>query len=90
MADTNSPNPVVNSTEAPAATGSASGAPTGTAGGENWTAATVIHSLDELRTKAPKIYNAMMQGAAMTIIIQSKHDQDKLKEKWDEMLREFQ
>lgn len=87
MADTNSPNPVA---EATPATAGAHGSTEQTASGEqNWDANTVIHSLDELRTKAPKIYRAMMEGAAMTIIIQNRHDQQRLKEQWDEMLREF-
>lgn len=43
-------------------------------------AATSISSMADLKEKAPDVYNAMMQGIAMTICNEMKHHQDKLKE----------
>lgn len=34
---------------------------------QQYTAATKINSIEDLKTKAPKLYNAMLQGIAMTI-----------------------
>lgn len=51
---------------------------------------TSISSLDDLRNKAPKVYNAMMQGIAMSIVIENQHQQDKFKERWNEMLHDLE
>lgn len=41
---------------------------------------TTIKSLDDLKKQAPKVYNSMMQGIAMTICNEMKEHQDQLKE----------
>lgn len=67
------------------ATAATTAAKTGTdshassAAATGFTTSTKIDSLSALRTKAPKVYNAMMQGIAMNICNDMKHHQDRLK-----------
>lgn len=49
------------------------------AGGAQSDSKTTISSLDDLKHKAPKIYNAMIEGIAMNICNQMQHAQDRLK-----------
>lgn len=61
------------------------GAATGTSstagqGSDNWSLKTTVNSVDQLKQKAPEIYNAMLQGIAMNMIGQMKRKQDRLKE----------
>lgn len=53
----------------------ASHTPSGTT---NYTAATPISSVGDLQQKAPDLYNAMMQGIALSIIAESQHHQDRI------------
>lgn len=46
----------------------------------NITAATTVASMQELKQVAPKVYDAMMMGIAMTIINQSRRAAKRLKE----------
>lgn len=48
---------------------------------------TNFSSLADLRRKAPKLYNMMMQGIAWNIITEMQHHQARLKSMWDEMTR---
>ena len=43
-----------------------------------YTAATVVKSMAEVREKAPKVYNAMLQGIAQSICSRMKRSQDRL------------
>lgn len=56
----------------------------GAAAKGNFTAATKIASVNDLREKAPKVWNAMCQGIAQNICIESQHYTDRLKK----MMRE--
>lgn len=44
------------------------------------TTSTSFNTLDDLRKKAPAVYNMMMQGIAWGMCSQMKHQQDHLKE----------
>lgn len=67
------------STGAATSTTSTTGtAPTG--GGESWGTNTTISSLAELKKKAPKVYEAMMQGIAMNMVNKMRRDQEHLKQ----------
>lgn len=72
-------------------TGAAAAATTGTgASSAQMASASSFNTMEDLRKKDPKLYNAMMQGAAMTIINESKHNADRFKERWQEMLRDLE
>ena len=43
------------------------------------TSASTISSMDDLKKKAPKLYNTMLQGIAMSICQDMEHHQDRLK-----------
>lgn len=45
---------------------------------------TKISSVEDLRKKAPKVYNAICQGIAEQICYQMKHAQDRIKQKMRE------
>lgn len=45
----------------------------------HYTAATTVHSMNDLRKKAPKLYKAMILGIAMNICQEMQHHQDRLK-----------
>lgn len=49
------------------------------AGGEV-SASTTVKNMEDLKQKAPEVYNAMLQGIAMSMINQSKRAADRLKE----------
>lgn len=51
----------------------------GGGGGGGYTAATTISSLEDLKTKAPKLFKAMMQGIAMQIISQMRKGNENIK-----------
>ncbi|CRX37798.1 hypothetical protein [Estrella lausannensis] len=71
----------VNESSAPASTGATAGATNPTAqGSSNWNMQTTVHSVDQLRQKAPDVYNAMLQGIASSMVGQMKRRQDRLKE----------
>lgn len=48
---------------------------------EEPTSDTKFNSLDELKKKAPKVYNKMLEGMAMTICNEMQHRQDEIKKK---------
>lgn len=62
-------------TTSTAATGSSSSS---SSSSSSVNSATTIRNMDELRTKAPKVYKAMQQGIAMQIISDSQHSNDRL------------
>lgn len=66
-------------TGAVAATTASTGTGSSTSSPASYSSSTHVNSLSELRTKAPKVYNAMMQGIAMDICNDMKHHQDRLK-----------
>lgn len=71
----------VNESSASASTGAATGTSDAAAqGSQNWNMKTTVNSVEQLRQKAPEIYNAMLQGIAMNMIGQMKRRQDRLKE----------
>lgn len=43
------------------------------------TSATTVSSLADLKKKAPKVYNAMLQGIGMNICSEMQHHQERLK-----------
>lgn len=49
-------------------------------GGSQVTSKTTISSLNDLKKKAPQLYQQMMIGIAMTICSQMQHAQDRVKE----------
>lgn len=54
---------------------------------EEITGATRINSMADLKRKAPKLYNSMMQGIAMNICNEMQRHQSRLKSLWKEMER---
>ena len=83
--DSNASNPVTEtstSTQAPEVASSST--PTGTAA--NFNASTPVSNMEDLRTKAPTVYKAMMEGIATNIVNEMKDHQTRLKE----MMREAQ
>lgn len=48
------------------------------------TGATTFESLNDLQKKAPKVFNAMMQGIAINIIGEMQDHQTRLKKLWRE------
>jgi hypothetical protein len=64
----------------PETTSGVTGGKSGPTGSPDVDSNTVITSLDDLRQKAPKVYNAMMQGIAMQICNQMEHAQQRLKQ----------
>lgn len=60
-------------------TTTAATAPTGAATGQ-FSAATPVANMGELKDKAPEVYKAMLEGIATNICNEMKHHQDKLKE----------
>lgn len=88
--DTNQSNSVGSSSQAPATAQTSSttsgGAP---AGGESWGMNTSISTLEELRKKAPKVYEAMLQGIGMNMVNKMRRDQQHLKEMMREGNRVF-
>lgn len=50
------------------------------AGASSLSAATPIKSLEDLKTKSPKLYEMMMQGIAFNICNEMKDSQERLKE----------
>lgn len=71
--------PVDSSSSAPAVTNTDATSQDNTPTGEP-TSFTTISSLSDLREKAPKIYNAMLQGIAMNICQHMKHMEDQRKQ----------
>jgi len=72
-------NPVTSTQETTSApVDRAAGAPTGKTGEFN--ASTTVGSLQELQSKAPTVYKAMMEGIAMNIVNEMKDHQDRIKE----------
>lgn len=70
--------PDVASTTTTSTTGGAT-APTGTATGQ-FSAATPVANMADLKEKAPEVYKAMMEGIAMNIVNEMKDHQTRLKE----------
>lgn len=72
------------------------GAPTPTTGtptqspSGDYDTSTTVSSPNDLKAKAPEVWNAMMQGLATNIIGQSKRDSDRFKAKWKEMLSDME
>lgn len=60
------------------------GAVASTHGGETLTTSTKISSMEDLKKKAPKLYNKMMEGIAMAICNDMKAHQDRLKKMMDD------
>lgn len=50
--------------------------------------ATKISNLEDLREKAPEVYQKMLEGIAQTIVNQIKEHQDRLKKMMEEARRE--
>lgn len=72
--------PPPSSTDPSAAATGGPGAPNPADGvGSDVSNVTQINSLADLREKAPKVYNAMMQGIAMNVTNDMKHHQEELK-----------
>ncbi|CCB85665.1 MULTISPECIES: hypothetical protein [Parachlamydia] len=76
--------PVASTSSSTSTSSTTSTTATGTTG--NYTSTTSINSLADLKKKAPKVYNAMMQGIAMNICNEMKAHQDRLKK----MMRDAQ
>lgn len=74
-------NNVAASGDTPAVQGApnVTGQPTANPEGD-FTAATTISSMNDLRQKAPKIYNAMLQGLATNMVNEMKDHQARIKE----------
>ena len=87
MDNTNS-SPVVPSTEATPAAPAQGGASSTTASPAKFDSNTEVSSMGELKAKAPKVYDAMLQGLATQITTDMKDHQDRLKEMADEYRRE--
>lgn len=62
---------------------------TGSAGGisKDVSSSTTVHSMEDLREKAPKIYNTILEGIAMEICNKMKASQERLKKLQDEAMR---
>lgn len=58
---------------------SATGAPQGEAAA-GFNASTPVSSIEDLKSKAPTVYKAMMEGIAMNIVNEIKDHQQRLKE----------
>jgi hypothetical protein len=67
-------------------TASSTSAPASSA--PNYNASTPVSSVGDLKQKAPKLYNAMMQGIATTIISEMSDHQERMKELAEEGRRE--
>jgi hypothetical protein len=75
--------PVVNATRAAGPDAATAGAIAQTHGGE-YTSSTVIKNIEDLKRKAPKLYNEMMKSIGMDICHEMQHHQERLKQ----MMRE--
>lgn len=56
-------------------------------GGMDQSVSTTVSSMADLKTQAPQVYNAMMQGIGMNICNDMQHHQDQLKQLMDEYSR---
>lgn len=92
MTSNSSPTDPVSSSTGPAEA-APSTAPSGTpaqgsaGAGAGYTTSTTVSSLQELQKKAPKVYDAILQGIAMNICNEMKQHQDELKRIMDEERR---
>jgi hypothetical protein len=55
------------------------GESSGVSGGGPVTGATTVRSMEELKEKAPEVYNAMLMGIAMRIRAEQEHANDRIK-----------
>ena len=62
-------------------------ATSGTPGAAGYSASTTIKTLDELKKKAPEVYNATIRSIAQSICRRMEHNQAALKKLWQEMRR---
>lgn len=80
--DTNQSNGVESTPQTTSTTTTTTTTSTGspTSGGESWGTNTTISTLEDLRKKAPKVYEAMIQGIGMNMVNKMRRDQEHLKQ----------
>lgn len=80
--DTNQSNGVESTpqTASTTTTTTSTGSSSPSTGGESWGTNTTISSLEDLRKKAPKVYEAMIQGIGMNMVNKMRSDQEHLKQ----------